>query len=109
MLILASGAMLAQLLGLDPNDKRVEGLFRSVPVRFFRRQRQQPIRAKTAIATRPMTTPMMMATLLSLRSGWSLEELVDEGDCVEVASGFAVFVCVGATVLDDAGDVAFGL
>lgn len=68
MLIVASGATLAQLLGLDPNDSRVEGFRRKEPVRFFRRQRQQNMIPMATKAARPSTTPTMIPILLSLGS-----------------------------------------
>ena len=68
MLMVASGAMLAQLLGLDSIDSRVEGLRRKLPVRLLRRQRQHSMPAMTTKATKPMTTPIMIAMLLSLGS-----------------------------------------
>ena len=77
MLMVASGAMLAQLLGLDPIDSRVEGFRRKEPVRFLRRQRQQNTIAKTTKAIKPMTTPAMMLMLLSLRSWFGFVDGVD--------------------------------
>ena len=108
--MVASGAKLAQLLGLDPIESRVEGFRRKVPVRFFRRRRQQNMSAMITKATTPTPPPMMIDMVLSLMSGFDfvtgVDVDVDVGLCLVV---FASEVDVACTVLGDVVVVAFGL